>query len=70
MLGLRHPFDGSLYERDEAGQVLVTAPDGRWGRFDPRGRWLEGELQECDPHLCGWVGGPRVAHHRLPVDQD
>jgi hypothetical protein len=20
---------------------------------------------EADPQLCGWIGGPKVAHHRI-----
>ena len=68
MRGLKHPFDRSLYEQDGQGNVLVTRPDGVWGRFTTDGRWLEGELRECDPQLCGWVGGPMVTHHRIAVD--
>ena len=74
MLGVRHPFTHALYEQDGSGNVLVTEPgepgeangDGkRWGRFTRDGRWLEGELRECDPHLCGWVAGPLIANHRM-----
>ncbi len=65
MLGIRHPFSGALHERDGEGNVLVTATDGTWGRFTKRGRWLEGELREADPHLCGWVAGPIIANHRM-----
>ncbi len=64
MLGIRHPFTHALYEQDGQGHILVT-DDARWGRFTTEGRWLEGELRECDPHLCGWVGGPIIANHRL-----
>lgn len=64
MLGIRHPFSHALYEQDGHGHILVT--DGeRSGRFTTQGRWLEGELRECDPHLCGWVGGPVIANHRM-----
>lgn len=62
--GLRHPFSGALYEPD-AGTVKVTAKDGRSGHFAPDGRWLSGDLREADPQMCGWVGGPRVANHRV-----
>jgi hypothetical protein len=65
MLGLRHPFSRALYERDGGGNVLVTETDGRWGRFTVDGRWIEGELRWADLHLCGWVGGPILAHHRM-----
>ncbi len=65
MLGLRHPFTRALYERDGDGAIRVTRPDGTWGRFTGEGRWLEGELREADPHLCGWVAGPVIGNHRL-----
>ena len=65
MLGIRHPFTKALHERDGEGAVIVTALDGTWGRFTSHGRWLEGELREADPHLCGWVAGPIIANHRM-----
>jgi hypothetical protein len=68
MLGTRHPFTHALYERDGEGNILVTETDGRWGRFRKNGQWIEGEVREADPHLCGWVGGPVIGNHRL-VDQ-
>jgi hypothetical protein len=64
MLGVRHPFSGWLYEQDGAGNILVTDGD-REGRFRPDGSWIEGELRECDPQLCGWVHGPIVVNHRM-----
>lgn len=64
MNGIRHPFTKALYERDDDGNIQVT--DGeRKGRFAADGRWLSGELRECDPQLCGWVGGPQLVNHRL-----
>jgi hypothetical protein len=64
MLGVRHPFTRALYEQDGKGHVLVT--DGELsGRFTREGRWVDGELRECDPHLCGWVAGPIIANHRM-----
>ena len=67
-LGVKHPFGRALYEQDGEGNVLVTRTDGSWGRFRLDGSWIEGELRECDPHMCGWVGGPMVTHHRIQVD--
>jgi hypothetical protein len=64
MLGVRHPFTRALYEQDGTGNVVVTDGDRR-GRFTPQGRWLDGDLRECDPHLCGWVAGPIIANHRM-----
>jgi hypothetical protein len=65
---MQHPFTRALYEQDGLGNVRVRLPDGRWGLFTTEGRWLEGEVRECDPQFCGWIGGPLVAHHRLPVE--
>ncbi len=65
MLGMVHPFSKALYEQDGNGLVRVTDTAGRWGLFRPDGTWVDGELFEADPQLCGWVGGPKVAHHRI-----
>lgn len=64
MLGIRHPFSRELYERDEDGNVIVHAGD-KWGKFARNGRWIEGEVRECDPQLVGWVAGPVIGNHRL-----
>jgi hypothetical protein len=64
MLGMRHPFTKALYEQDGDGNVRVTL-DGTYGLFRPDGSWIEGEIFEADPQLCGWVGGPKVVHHRI-----
>jgi hypothetical protein len=62
--GIRHPFSKALYELDDDGNIRVTQGD-RVGVFTIRGKWISGELRECDPQLCGWVGGPQIANHRL-----
>jgi hypothetical protein len=31
---------------------------------------LEGEIRECDPQMCGWVGGPQVVNHRVNLEPD
>jgi hypothetical protein len=64
--GILHPFTRALYERIDAQRVRVTL-GGKSGVFAPDGRWLEGALKEADPQLCGWLGGPRMVHHRLLV---
>jgi hypothetical protein len=64
MLGIVHPFTRALYEQDGHGHVRVTR-DGKVGVFTSEGTWVEGEVYEADPHLCGWVGGPKLAHHRI-----
>ena len=65
-LGIKHPFGGHLYEQDGEGNIRVTLADGsKSGIFATDGRYISGELRECDPQLCGWVGGPIMANHRL-----
>lgn len=64
--GVRHPFSGAMYETDGAGHVRVTTADGSTGVFTPDGRWLGGDVRDCNPHLCIWVSAHRPAnHHRL-----
>lgn len=62
--GIKHPFGGALYEMHGDGQIKVTNGD-RTGVFTTQGEWVSGELRECDPQLCGWVGGPQFANHRM-----
>lgn len=64
MRGLIHPFSKALYELDAPGRIRVTK-DGTWGIFTIDGRHLEGALRDCDPQMCGWIGGPQVANHRI-----
>jgi hypothetical protein len=66
--GMIHPFTRALYEQDGNGNVRVSVK-GRFGLFSADGRFLEGEIYEADPQLCGWVGGPKVAHHRIQPAQ-
>jgi hypothetical protein len=42
----------------------VKQTDGRVGRYRRDGSWIDGQLFDVDPQLCGWVGGPK-AQHRL-----
>jgi len=58
--GVRHAFGNALYELNEDGNVVVTDGDRR-GVFLPDGRWLEGELRECDPQLVVWVADDGIA---------
>jgi hypothetical protein len=64
MLGIRHPFSHALYEQDGHGNVLVTDGD-RSGVFTSEGRWVSGELRECDPQMCNWIAGPIAPNHRM-----
>lgn len=66
--GVLHPFTRALYERIDAQRVRVTL-GAQTGVFRPDGSWIEGELREADPQLCGWLGGPRMVHHRLLVPE-
>ena len=68
MNGIVHPFSHALYERTGDGNILVTEnadENPRKGLFRRDGSWIEGELFECDPHLCGWIAGPQIANQRL-----
>ena len=67
--GIRHSFSKYLYEQDGKGNILITATDGRTGLFRRNGSWIEGELEEADPHLCGWVAGPQIGNHRVVSQQ-
>ena len=62
--GLYHPFTKALYERHGDGDIKVTDGD-REGIFTSDGRWIRGELRECDPQLCNWVAGPQVGNQRV-----
>jgi hypothetical protein len=62
--GIRHPFTGALYE-PLADETVMVSLEGESGIFERNGQWISGEIREADPHLCGWVGGPKVRHHRL-----
>jgi hypothetical protein len=53
MKGIIHPFTKALYEQDGTGNV--RSPITRSGIFGTDGRWISGELRECDPQLC--IGG-------------
>jgi hypothetical protein len=64
MRGIVHPFTGALHEQDGEGNIRVTL-DGKEGIFGTDGHWISGELRECDPQLCGWVGGPILTNHRV-----
>lgn len=69
MRGIVHPFSKALYEQDGNGNIKVSI-DGQWGIFTTGGRHLDGEIRECDPQLCGWVGGPQVVNHRVNIEPD
>jgi hypothetical protein len=67
MYGKRHPLSGATYQAGEDGSVRVVARDGTCGVFSADGRWIEGALRYADPHLCGWVAGPRIGSPAAPA---
>jgi hypothetical protein len=51
-----HPLTRADYRAEGANAVRVT--DGsQTGLFDRFGAWIEGELRQCDPHMCIWLTG-------------
>lgn len=62
MPAMRHPLSGAIYDVDTDGSIVVTK-DGESGRFTAAGEWLSGAIRYADPHLCGWLSGPRMASH-------
>ena len=64
MHGKRHPISGATYEARPDGNVLVVAREGSSGVFTVDGAWIEGKLRCADPHMCGWVAGPRIGESR------
>ncbi len=67
--GVVHPFTKALYEPDDDGNIRVTQASLA-GVFSRDGRWISGELRECDPQLCGWVAGPHMPSQRIRTDPD
>jgi hypothetical protein len=55
-----HALSGALYDVRPDGNLTVTARSGESGLFTPDGEWIEGDLRECDPHLCSWLAGPQL----------
>ena len=59
-LKARHPLTGAIYEVDGDGLVNVTMKDGKTGTFKWDGTWVDGELGQADPQLCGWLAGRQL----------
>ena len=56
MASLWHPFDTSkFYELDQDGNIRISDGD-KFGIFTTDARYISGEIRECDPQLCVWVG--------------
>lgn len=71
MEGIRHPLSGAVYDLEADGTITV-ALDGRTGSFTKAGVYVSGEVKECDPHLCVWVGGKRMPsrYEQLIIKED
>ena len=66
--GVLHPFTGALYKQED-GNIRITSGD-KSGLFRTDGSWIEGELRECDPQMCNWIGGPVRISHRMTAKHD
>jgi hypothetical protein len=56
---IKHPLSGAIYDLTEQGTIRVDK-NGVTGEFDAQGRWLGGELEQADPHLCLWIAGRQL----------
>ncbi len=63
----RHPFTNALYELQPDGNIRVTEGD-RSALFSGEGRWISGDLKECDPQLCVWIANNPEANQ--PTESD
>jgi len=57
MRTIKHPLSGAVYDLEADGTIRVQAKDGRIGKIDKNGVWLDGDVRQADPHLCLWIGG-------------
>ena len=59
----QHALTRAHYEAEGPNRVRVVDGD-KWGLFDRFGNWLEGELIQCDPHICIWLTGIVIVNER------
>jgi len=59
----RHALTRANYIVEGADCVRVE-DGGKWGRFDRYGAWIDGELRQCDPHMCIWLTGKYIVQER------
>jgi hypothetical protein len=64
MKTLRHALTRADYHAEGPNSVRVEH-QGKWGRFDRQGNWLEGEIRQCDPHLCIWITSQLVMEEHI-----
>ena len=48
---VKHPLTRDDYQLEGVDRIRVVSGE-RWGLFDRVGAWLEGDLHQCDPHMC------------------
>jgi hypothetical protein len=63
MTKTRHALTGAEYEAESANSVRVVDGDS-WGRFDRYGKWLEGDIIQCDQQMCIWLTGLVIVQGR------
>jgi hypothetical protein len=69
-----HVIAKHTFEELDDGLVRVTDQSGKTGVFRWDGRYIEGELTQCNRHMLMWTGGPylpRELNYRwteVPVD--
>ena len=55
----------TLWDQNKVAIVRgVGYPNPDRSHFSSMAKW-QGEIRGCDPQLCGWVGGPQIANHRV-----
>lgn len=58
-----HALTRAEYTAETGNRVRVVDGD-KWGVFDRFGEWIEGEIRQCDPHLCIWLTGVVIVEDR------
>ena len=67
MVKAQHALTRAEYVVEGPNAVRVTEGN-KWGLFDRFGGWIEGEIIQCDPHLCIWLTGLFVVQARGTAD--
>ena len=57
---LEHPLSRATYESTDDPELVRVELDGKSGLFHLDGRHHSGEIRAADPHMIGWVGGPKT----------
>jgi hypothetical protein len=63
---VRYPYTGDIYSAEGKYRIRVER-DGKWGYFDDRGTWLEGELRHAEPCMCRFLSSTWVIDN-APAD--